>query len=64
MTAYATIERVNDRKRSFFISILILKKMHEIHGSFMGLHRPDKGNRLGEKQVIELHFAALGNTTL
>ena len=38
--------------------------MHEIHGSFMGLHRPDKGNRLGEKQVIELHLAALGNTTL
>ena len=64
MTAYATIERANDRKRSFFISILILKKMHEIHGSFIGLHRLEKGNRLGEKEVVELHLATPGNTTL
>ena len=38
--------------------------MHKIHGSFIGLHRLDKGNRLGEKEVVELHLAALGNTTL
>ena len=32
--------------------------------SFIGLHRLDKGNRLDEKEVVELHLAALGNTTL
>ena len=38
--------------------------MHKIQGSFIGLHSLDKGNRLGEKEVVELHLAALGNTTL
>jgi len=65
MTAYATIERVNDRQKTEFFHINFdFKKMHEIHGSFIGLHRLDKGNRLGEKEVVELHLAALGNTTL
>ena len=53
MTAYATIERVK-WKRNFFISSLI----------FMGLHGLDKGNSLGEKEVVELHLAVLGNATL
>ena len=38
--------------------------MYEIHGPFIGLHRLDKGNRLGEKKIVELQLAALGNTTL
>ena len=30
----------------------------------MGLHGLDKGNSLGEKEVVELHLAVLSNATL
>ena len=30
----------------------------------MGLHGLDKGSSLGEKEVVELHLAVLGNATL
>ena len=47
-----------------FFHINFNKEKHEIHGSFRGLHRLDKGNRLGKKEIVELQLAALGNTTL